>query len=162
MGDESARNKEGVRTRTGSGGVAPYVTLAAVALLAWAVAVIWALRAGRDGTTAEGTTSAAACIDLNSACAEELEVLPGVGPVLSRRIVEEREKVGGFRRLDDLLRVRGVTKELVERVRPFVEIVQPSQPERLLRRSRLGPSRRRAVAIAALARRRLDDVVGPV
>jgi competence ComEA-like helix-hairpin-helix protein len=94
------------------------VTLAVLVLIAWAVAVVWALRAGAEKSPAAGAIGVR--IDLNEAGPEELQALSGVGPVLSRRIVEERDRAGGFGSVDDLLRVQGVTTELVERLRPFV------------------------------------------
>ncbi len=43
-------------------------------------------------------------LNLNTATLTELETLPGVGPVLARRIVDFRLKKGGFRRVEELLR----------------------------------------------------------
>lgn len=63
-----------------------------------------------------------AALDLNSATAEALESLPGVGPVVARRIVEYRSSHGGFRRVDDLLQVKGVGPRLLERLRARVVI----------------------------------------
>ena len=102
--------------------VAPCVTLAVLALVGWAVAAVWATRTGSEEAPLAGGSGPAARLDLNSAGAAELEALPGVGPVLSRRIVEERERAGGFRSVDDLLRVRGVTRPLIERIRPSVRV----------------------------------------
>ena len=64
-------------------------------------------------------------IELNSATAAELRALPGIGRVLSRRIIEERGRRGGFRRVEDLLAVKGITPELLERVRRWVEVKPP-------------------------------------
>jgi competence protein ComEA len=61
--------------------------------------------------------SPGAVLDLNSATVEALESLPGVGPVLAGRIVEYRTSHGGFRRLDDLLQVKGVGPKLLEGLR---------------------------------------------
>jgi competence protein ComEA len=47
-------------------------------------------------------------IDINRAAATDLQALPGVGPVLARRIVAHRETRGPFRDPADLLRVPGV------------------------------------------------------
>jgi competence ComEA-like helix-hairpin-helix protein len=47
-------------------------------------------------------------IAINRASAGDLEALPGIGPALARRIVEEREKSGPFRSPRDLLRVKGI------------------------------------------------------
>lgn len=47
-------------------------------------------------------------LDLNTADGPALEELPGVGPVMARRILEHREAIGGFRSVDELLDVRGI------------------------------------------------------
>ena len=48
-------------------------------------------------------------IDLNRATAEELEVLPSIGPVMAKRIVEHRRKHGPFRRAQDVVAIRGLS-----------------------------------------------------
>jgi competence protein ComEA len=50
-------------------------------------------------------------LHLNSATVEQLERLPGVGPALAKRIVEFREKKGGFKRIEELLAVPGVSEK---------------------------------------------------
>ena len=72
----------------------------------------------RDGRTAERWTVTtgytalesrpAAQIDLNTATAEELQVLPGIGPVLAERIVAYRESVGKFQSTDELTKIDGI------------------------------------------------------
>jgi competence protein ComEA len=52
----------------------------------------------------------------------ELDQLPGIGPVLARRIVEYRRLHGPFRRLEELRGVRGVGPRLLERLRPRVRL----------------------------------------
>lgn len=61
-------------------------------------------------------------IFLNAAGERELESLPGIGPVLARRIVAQRMRDGPYRRLEDLLRVEGIGPRLLERLRPLVVI----------------------------------------
>ena len=58
-------------------------------------------------------------IDLNSATAEELQRLPGIGPRLSERIIDERAK-RAFQSVDDLRRVSGIGVKTLEKLRPFV------------------------------------------
>jgi competence ComEA-like helix-hairpin-helix protein len=57
-------------------------------------------------------------VDPNTASAGLLETLPGVGPVLAARIVEERTRNGPFARAEDLLRVKGLGAATLARVRP--------------------------------------------
>ena len=59
-------------------------------------------------------------IDLNTATAAQLETLPGVGPVLARRIIAYRDSAGRFANTDALLAVKGVGPAMLKRVQPLV------------------------------------------
>ncbi len=61
-------------------------------------------------------------VNVNTATAADLDRLPGVGPVLARRIVEHREARGLFRRLDDLLEVEGIGPTLLRRLQPLLRL----------------------------------------
>ena len=61
-------------------------------------------------------------INLNTATLRELETLPGIGPALARRIVEFREKRHGFRRIDELLAIPGISEKKWKAIRDKVEI----------------------------------------
>ena len=58
----------------------------------------------------------AGSIDVNRATAGELRTLPGIGAVLAARIVEARERDGLFTSIDDLARVRGITRARLARL----------------------------------------------
>ncbi|MEZ6210390.1 MAG: ComEA family DNA-binding protein [Phycisphaerales bacterium] len=60
-------------------------------------------------------------IDLNSAPAAELELLPRIGPALSARIIADREARGPFASLDDLQRVRGIGPVTVRRLKGLAD-----------------------------------------
>jgi len=60
-------------------------------------------------------------IDINHASAAELQQLPSVGPVLSERIIEAREKTP-FKSVDELRRVSGIGAKTLEKLRPFVTV----------------------------------------
>jgi competence protein ComEA len=55
-------------------------------------------------------------VNINTATQAELEALPGIGPVIARRIIEGRP----YRSVEDLGRVKGVGKERLEEIRPLV------------------------------------------
>ena len=61
-------------------------------------------------------------LDLNRASEQQLQALPGVGPVTAARIVEHRAEKGGFRRPDDLLEVKGIGPKTLERILPFATV----------------------------------------
>jgi helix-hairpin-helix protein len=67
-----------------------------------------------------GPTEGARLLDLNRARIPDLEGLPGIGPVLARRILEERDRRRGFRQVEDLLGVRGIGPRLYGRLAPLV------------------------------------------
>ncbi len=56
-------------------------------------------------------------LQLNRASERELDALPGIGPVLARRIVEHRRVHGSFRSVEELRAVRGIGPALVARLR---------------------------------------------
>lgn len=58
-------------------------------------------------------------LDINRASAEELELLPRIGPTLAARILEDRERRGPFRSVADLARVRGIGPRTVEGIAPL-------------------------------------------
>jgi hypothetical protein len=56
-------------------------------------------------------------IDFNTATRTELIGLPLIGPALADRILAERDRLGGFARLEDLLGIPGVTRRVLDAVR---------------------------------------------
>jgi competence ComEA-like helix-hairpin-helix protein len=61
-------------------------------------------------------------LELNHATAAELALLPGIGPRLAERIVNDRQDHGPFRTVDDLQRVHGIGPIKAERIKPYVVI----------------------------------------
>jgi len=56
----------------------------------------------------EAKAATAKVVNLNTAPPEQLETLPGVGPKTAARIVEYRQKNGGFKKVEELMNVRGI------------------------------------------------------
>jgi competence protein ComEA len=61
-------------------------------------------------------------IDINTAGVDELDQLPGIGPVIGERIVAYRDQNGPFTSLDDLANVEGISTRLLERLRPYITL----------------------------------------
>ncbi|MFB3920294.1 MAG: ComEA family DNA-binding protein [Terriglobia bacterium] len=70
---------------------------------------------------------AAIVVDINRATAEDFTKLPGIGPELARRIVTFREKHGPFKRVEDLLAIRGIGRKKWKVIRPSLKIDTPSK-----------------------------------
>ena len=69
--------------------------------------------------------AARTALDVNQATAQQLQQLPGIGPVLAGRIVEFRNSRGGFTNVDELRRVKGIGRKTFERIRAFIAVVPP-------------------------------------
>ncbi|MBU9888485.1 MAG: helix-hairpin-helix domain-containing protein [Candidatus Omnitrophica bacterium] len=65
---------------------------------------------------------AMAVININKATAEELDAIRGVGPVLADRIIKFREENGGFKSVDDLSKVRGISGAKFQKIKNQVTI----------------------------------------
>lgn len=61
-------------------------------------------------------------LDINAAGPRELESLPGIGPVLARRIVEFRAKNPPFRRVEEILIIRGIGRRKFEALRDRIQV----------------------------------------
>lgn len=68
-------------------------------------------------------------LDVNTATAAQLERLPGVGPILARRILEARWEHGPFRAPADLARVPGMGRATLRAIAPFIVIAAPRSLE---------------------------------
>jgi competence protein ComEA len=68
----------------------------------------------------------AGLIDVNSADVTQLQQLPGIGPKLSQRIVDERTLRGRFNSVDDLRRVAGIGAKTLEKLRPLIVTPPPA------------------------------------
>jgi len=86
-----------------------------LALLA-ALGVLFAavpLQAADDGTLT-------GVVNINTATAEELQLLPGIGEARAKAVLALRKKSGGFKSVDELAQVKGIGATAVDRMRPYV------------------------------------------
>lgn len=72
---------------------------------------------------------AAGRLNLNTATEAELEMLPGIGRGRAKAIVKERNRRGAFRSIWELSEVKGLTKALVQRIEPLVQVQVQVQPQ---------------------------------
>jgi competence protein ComEA len=86
------------------------------------VASVAPSRTPRSAPQAAATATPQFPINLNTATAEQLEAIPGIGPVLAQRIIEYRQTHGRFQSVDELLEVRGIGPKRLENMRPYVVV----------------------------------------
>ncbi|MDI9468999.1 MAG: helix-hairpin-helix domain-containing protein [Bacillota bacterium] len=90
----------------------------------------YAIAAEPIGTTSATAAAAAdptdgaegAVVNINTADQGLLETLPGVGPQIARAILRQREQLGGFQSVEDLLLVPGIGERRLEALRPMVTV----------------------------------------
>jgi competence protein ComEA len=74
------------------------------------------------GTPPSGAVEPAGPVDLNSATADQLDALPGIGPSIAAAIVEHRERNGPFGAVDELLDVPGIGDAKLAQLRDLVTV----------------------------------------
>jgi competence protein ComEA len=73
-----------------------------------------------SGSTGDAPAAAAGPVHLNTATLEQLDELPGVGPVTAQKIVDYREQHGAFSSADDLDAIPGIGPARLEQLRELV------------------------------------------
>jgi competence protein ComEA len=118
MSDPS-RHPRWLLRRADQAAVAALVTVALVAMAGWCIAQgVWSGRLIEIDRAQPLTAQFQ--VDINAADWPELMQLPGIGPVLAKRIVDSRRTAGPFADQDDLRRVRGIGVKTLEQIRPYL------------------------------------------
>lgn len=61
-------------------------------------------------------------VNLNTATAEQLQIIPGIGPALSQRIITYRNENGPFSSVDDVINVKGIGPHLLSRLEAYTTV----------------------------------------
>ena len=59
-------------------------------------------------------------ININTASAKELEELPNIGPVSAEKIIEVRQRMGGFKKIEDIMNVQGISEARFEAIKDLI------------------------------------------
>lgn len=71
---------------------------------------------------AKATATASSPVNLNTATAAQLETLPGIGAASAKRIVEYREKNGAFKKIEELMNVKGIGEKSFLKLKPLITV----------------------------------------
>jgi competence protein ComEA len=112
-------------------------TLSVVALAAFVAAHPSAIIAAQNAPAARAAAKpvAAGVVNINTASAAELDLLPGIGAKTAALIVEYRQKNGPFKKIEELMNVRGIGEKNFLKLKPQLTVAavkadhnQPQQP----------------------------------
>jgi competence protein ComEA len=61
-------------------------------------------------------------VNINTATLEQLQTLPRIGPAIAQRILDFRKENGNFKRIEDLLKVRGIGEKVFNQLKDLITV----------------------------------------
>ena len=87
-----------------------------------------AARPAAAGRSAKPSATATTPVNINTATQGQLEALPGVGAKAAGRILEYRQKNGHFKKVEDLMNVKGIGEKSFLRLKPLLTVAEKAAP----------------------------------
>lgn len=94
-------------------------------MCALAIACAWLLVTpvtAQEKAAAKPAASAASPLNLNTATTAQIATLPGIGPKVAQRIVEHRQKNGGFKKIEELMNIKGIGEKSFLKLKALVTV----------------------------------------
>ncbi len=88
--------------------------LAAALVLGLVLQPLFSLQAGSKSTDQK--------ININTASSEDLQKLPRVGPAVAQRILDYRKENGNFKRVEDIMKVRGIGEKIFAQIKDMITV----------------------------------------
>ncbi len=79
-------------------------------------------QAAQQAASPAAKSAVVAVVNLNTATAEQLAKLPGVGAKTAARIIDYRQKNGGFKKIEELMNVRGIGEKIFLRMKSQLSV----------------------------------------
>jgi competence protein ComEA len=99
------------------------------AALVLAVLLAAPLVSGGHAQAPAANAGTAAAVNINTATADQLNGLPGIGPKMAARIIDYRQKNGGFKKVEDLMNIQGIGEKNFLKLKPLIT-VGPAKTEK--------------------------------
>lgn len=84
---------------------------------AWSLVLCIALSLAPLALAQKGKAQSTEKVNLNTATAEQLQTLPGIGPAMAKRVLEYRAKVGKFTKVEEILNVKGFGEKRFQKIK---------------------------------------------
>ena len=108
-----------------------FLLLTIVALAAIPAAAQQSAPAGKPAAAAKSEkppAPAGTIVNLNTATQAQLESLPGIGAKAAERILEYRQKNGQFKKIEDLMNVKGIGEKSFLKLKPLLTVTEKAAP----------------------------------
>jgi competence protein ComEA len=92
-----------------------------VSALALSAPPVWA-QASKAPAASKARATASAPVNLNSATASQLQTLPGIGASTAQRILDYRQKNGGYKKIEELMNVKGIGEKSFLKLKPLITV----------------------------------------